>query len=158
MRVAVAAIAEVEPGVESLRDVDAEMLARHAPRLRPVELARAEHVIGENTRVLQTVEALETGNLVAVGRLFAESHASLRDRFEVSSPELDAMVEVAMAVPGVIAARMTGAGFGGCTINLVRPDAVEALQEAVASEYQRRTGLMPRVLPVHATEGAGRLR
>ena len=72
--------------------------------------------------------ALAAGDLAAVGRLFAESHASLRDRFEVSSPELDAMVEIAMAVPGVIAARMTGAGFGGCTINLVRPDAIEALR------------------------------
>ena len=124
---AVAVIAEVEPGVESLRDVDAEMLARHAPLLTPVELARAEHVVGENARVMRTVEALETGNLVAVGRLFAESHASLRDRYEVSSPELDAMVEIATATPGVVAARMTGAGFGGCTVNLVRRDAVAVI-------------------------------
>ena len=152
---AVAAIAAVEPGVESLRDVDAEMLARHAPRLKPVELARAEHVVGENTRVLRTVEALETDNLVAVGRLFAESHASLRDRYEVSSPELDAMVEIATATPGVMAARMTGAGFGGCTVNLVRRDAVATFREAVEREYPERTGRQPTVFAVEPVAGVG---
>jgi galactokinase len=152
---AVAAIAKVEPGVESLRDVDAEMLARHAPRLTPVQLARAGHVVGENARVLRTVEALETGNLVAVGRLFAESHASLRDRYEVSSPELDAMVEIATATPGVVAARMTGAGFGGCTVNLVRREAVASFRDAVEREYPERTGRQPRVLAVEPVAGAG---
>jgi galactokinase len=152
---AVATIAEPEPGVESLRDVDPEMLARHAPRLAPVELARAEHVVRENIRVLRTVEALEVGNLPAVGRLFAESHASLRDRFEVSSPELDAMVEIAAATPGVVAARMTGAGFGGCTVNLVRRDAVGALRSAIEREYPERTGREARVFAVTTADGAG---
>ena len=104
------------------------------------------------------MEALAAGDLAEVGRLFAASHASLRDRFEVSSPELDAMVDIATGVDGVIAARMTGAGFGGCTINLVRPDAIDALGAAVRSEYPARTGLTPMVLPVHAADGAGRLR
>ena len=126
-------------------------------RLDPVAFRRAEHVVTENARVEATVDALAAGDLAAVGRLFAESHASLRDRFEVSSPELDAMVEIASSVPGVIAARMTGAGFGGCTINLVRPDAVDALRDAVMTEYPSRTGLTPRVLPVAAVDGAGRL-
>jgi galactokinase len=103
------------------------------------------------------VDALAADDLPAIGRLFAESHASLRDRFEVSSPELDAMVEIASSVPGVIAARMTGAGFGGCTVNLVTPDAVEALRDAVMTRYPSRTGLTPRVLPVRAVDGAGRL-
>ena len=152
---AVAAIADVEPGIESLRDVDAEMLARHAPRLKPVELARAEHIVGENARVLRTVEALETGNLIAVGRLFAESHASLRDRYEVSSPELDAMVEIATATPGVVAARMTGAGFGGCTVNLVRRDAVAAFRDAVEREYPERSGRQPTVFAVEPVAGVG---
>ena len=152
---AVATIAEQEPGVESLRDVDPEMLARHAPRLAPVELARAEHVVHENLRVLRTVEALEAGDLEAVGRLFAASHASLRDRFEVSSPELDTMVEIATATPGVLAARMTGAGFGGCTVNLVRRDAVDAFRAAVEREYPERTGRDPRVFAVTAADGAG---
>ena len=111
----------------------------------------------ENARVLATIEALATEDLVDVGRLFAESHASLRDRFEVSSPELDAMVDIATSVDGVIAARMTGAGFGGCTVNLVRPDAVEPLRDAVLARYPAMTGLNPMVLPVRATDGASRL-
>jgi len=152
---ALATIAEQEAGVESLRDVDPEMLARHAPRLAPVELARAEHVVRENLRVLRTVEALESGNVDALGRLFAESHASLRDRFEVSSPELDAMVDIAAATPGVVAARMTGAGFGGCTVNLVRPDAVEAFRATIEREYPERTGREPRLFVVTAADGAG---
>jgi galactokinase len=115
-------------------------------------------VVTVYARVEAAVAALVAGDLAAVGRLFAESHASLRDRFEVSSPELDAMVDIASAVPGVVAARMTGAGFGGCTVNLVRPDAVDALRAAVESEYPNRTGLVPLVLPVHAAAGAGRLR
>jgi galactokinase len=104
-----------------------------------------------------TVDALAAGDLVEVGRLFAESHASLRDLYEVSSPELDAMVEIAAAVPGVIATRMTGAGFGGCTINLVRPDAIASLRDVVDSGYPPRTGLTPLILPVRAADGAGRI-
>jgi len=152
---AAAAIADAEPGVRSLRDVDPAMLARHADRLAPELRMRAEHIVGENDRVLRTIDALATGTLPAVGELFAASHASLRDRFEVSSPELDAMVEIATAVPGVVAARMTGAGFGGCTVNLVRRDAVDALREAVERDYPARTGRTPRVLAVEAADGAG---
>src|SRR4029079_12793451 len=118
---------------------------------------RATHVVTENARVEATVDALAANDLPAIGRLFAESHASLRDLFEVSSPELDAMVEITSAVPGVVAARMTGAGFGGCTVNLVRPNAIDALRAAVGLAYQARTGLMPKVLPVRAADGAGRL-
>jgi galactokinase len=155
---AAATLAAVDPTIRSLRDVSLDTLAAAANRLDPVAYRRAEHVVTENARVEATVVALGARDMAAVGRLFAESHASLRDRFDVSSLELDAMVEIAVAVPGVIAARMTGAGFGGCTINLVRPDAIEALRTAVESEYPRRTGLSPMVLPVQATAGAGRLR
>jgi galactokinase len=155
---AVAAFAAEDPSIRNLRDVTLEMLADAGDRLDPVARRRAEHVVSENVRVLATVEALAAGDLAAVGRLFAESHASLRDRFEVSSPELDAMVGIATGVPGVIAARMTGAGFGGCTVNLVRHDAVEALRAAVDERYQAMTGLLPRVLAVDAVDGAGRIR
>ena len=154
---AVAELARTDPAIRSLRDVTPEALVAARDRLDPVAFRRAEHVVTENARVEATVDALAAGDLAAVGRLFAESHASLRDRFEVSSPELDAMVEIASSVPGVIAARMTGAGFGGCTVNLVRPDAVDALRDAVMTEYPSRTGLTPRVLPVTAVDGAGRL-
>jgi galactokinase len=154
---AVAAIAQVEPGVRSLRDVDPAMLARNAERLEPTLLARAEHVVHENDRVVRTVEALAAGDLASVGELFAASHASLRDKFEVSSAELDAMVAIAVATPGVVAARMTGAGFGGCTVNVVRRDAVEAFGAAVEREYPAMTGRTPRVLVVESADGAGLL-
>jgi galactokinase len=154
---AVAALAALDPTIRSLRDVTPEILAAAADRHDPIASRRAEHVVTENARVEATVAAWAADDLAAVGRLFAESHVSLRDRFEVSSPELDAMVEIASGVPGVIATRMTGAGFGGCTVSLVRPDAIEALRDAVVTDYPGRTGLTPMVLPVRAADGAGRL-
>jgi galactokinase len=154
---AVAALARDDPAIRSLRDVTPSALADAAGRLEPVEFRRASHIVGENDRVRATVRALEAGDLETVGRLFAASHASLRDDYEVSSAELDAMVEIAVAVPGVIAARMTGAGFGGCTVNLVRPDAVGALSAAILADYPARTGLTPMILPVRTAPGAGRI-
>lgn len=154
---AVAALSRSDPSIHSLRDVSPEALAGAVGELGPVELRRARHIVGENERVGATVAALEAGDLDAVGRLFAASHASLRDDYEVSSPELDAMVEIAVGVPGVIAARMTGAGFGGCTVNLVRPDAVGALADTVRDRYPARTGLTPLILPVQVASGAGRI-
>jgi galactokinase len=154
---AVAVIARRDPAVRALRDVDLETLHRAAAsgELDAETAHRCEHVVRENGRVEAAVEAFERGDLDAVGRLFAESHKSLRDLFEVSSPELDAMVDIAISVPGVVAARMTGAGFGGCTVNLVDRDAVPQLREAVAREYPRRTGLQPRVFAVEPADGAG---
>jgi galactokinase len=150
-------IAEKEPGVHSLRDVDEAMLKRNRARLPEVVARRCEHVVRENARVMATVAAMRDGDLEAVGRLFAASHQSLRDLYEVSSPELDAMVEIASGVPGVVASRMTGAGFGGCTVNLVREGAEEALRERVLREYPGRTGLTPRVFVASAVDGASEL-
>jgi len=152
---AVATLALVDPGIRSLRDVTPALLAAERHRLDPVVARRAEHIVAENERVLAVIDALAASDLVAVGELFAAGHRSLRDLFEISSPELDALVEIADRVEGVLAARMTGGGFGGCTVNLVRPDAVEALAAAVEAEYPARTGLTPTVLRVHAAEGAG---
>jgi galactokinase len=143
--------------VDSLRDVDMLMLDRHAARVPPDPGARAHHVVAENERVLATVAALRQGDLPAVGRLFAESHASLRDLYQVSSAELDALVEIAQATPGVIGARMTGAGFGGCTVNLVEPDALERFTEAITGEYPGRTGREATVYPVTPVNGVGLL-
>jgi galactokinase len=154
---AVEAIRRREPGVRALRDVTPSMLASVLDALDPVVARRAEHIVAENERVLQAVEALGAGDLAEVGRLFYASHASLRDLYEVSSPELDALVEIARQTPGVIGARLTGAGFGGCTINLVRRDAVGALRDRVMREYPARTGLTPRVFVVEASAGARRL-
>ena len=154
---AVVTIALDDPTVRSLRDVTVAHLVAAGDRLDPVARRRAEHVVAENERVSRTVVAFEANDVAAVGEAFAESHASLRERFDVTSPELDAMVEIAVGVPGVVAARMTGAGFGGCTINLVRPDAVDALRDVVERDYPARTGLRPMVLPVRAATGVGRV-
>ncbi len=154
---AVAVIAETAPGVTSLRDVTPAMLEAARPGMDPIEAARAEHIVHENGRVLDAIAAFEAGDLASVGRLFYESHASMRDLFAISSPELDALVEIARAVPGVIGARLTGAGFGGCTINLVRRGAVAALREAVMRDYPALTGLTPRVFEVAASSGARRI-
>ncbi|MEA2536770.1 MAG: galactokinase [Chloroflexota bacterium] len=143
--------------LSSLRDVDEALLRRHGAQLDPIERRRAEHVVGENGRVLETEAALRSGDRAALGRLFAGSHASMRDLFEITTPEIDALVEIATGVPGVVAARMTGGGFGGCTINLVMPDAVGRLRAAVERDYTARTGRTPRIWEVAAAAGAGPL-
>ncbi|WP_159881949.1 galactokinase [Paenibacillus puerhi] len=102
---------------------------------------RARHVVEEIDRVLQSIEVLERGDLEAFGRLMNGSHASLRDLYEVTGPELDSMVEAAWQVPGVLGARMTGAGFGGCTVSLVHEDSVERFTLEVGRVYQEKTGL-----------------
>jgi galactokinase len=154
---AVTLLAERMPGLCSLRDLDAASLRRHQALLPENVAARALHVVSENARVLAAAAAMEAADLTELGRLFAESQASLRDHFEVSSPALDTMVDVARAIPGVVAARMTGAGSGCCTVNLVLADAVPALQAAVSREYDRMTGLRGRVYPVAIVDGAGPL-
>ena len=103
----------------------------------------------------QAAAALESGDLQSFGKLMAESHRSLRDDYQVSCPELDIMVEAAAHQPGVYGARMTGGGFGGCTINLVRADAVDHVRDAVCHDYQQRTGIIPEIFVSAAAEGAG---
>lgn len=152
---AVTAIAAWEPGVESLRDVGLQMLELHRDHIDDAAYARAAHVVTENERVLEAEAALRAGDLDAVGRVFAASHASLRNRFEVSSPALDALVEIAVGTPGVVAARLTGAGFGGCTVNLVERGRSDELRLAVERDYKARTGLTPQIFVVDAADGAG---
>ena len=152
---AVAALAADDPAIRSLRDVTQAMLPAVRARVDEETYRRCRHVVTENGRVVETLDALAADDLATVGRLWAASHASLRDDFEVVSPELDALVEIAAGVPGVAAARMTGAGFGGCTINLVERDAVGALRAAVLADYPARTRLTPRVYSVDAVAGAG---
>jgi galactokinase len=124
-------------GVPSLRDATPEMLSRLSGDL----LKRARHVVTENARVLAAVEALRTSDLARLGALMVESHASMRDDFEASAPEIDLLVELAQQADGVIGARVTGAGWGGCTVNLVRQDAVEPFAVQITDAYTRRTGL-----------------
>lgn len=148
-------LAKSLPNVSALRDVTLEQLERFGRDLPEVIYRRCHHVVTENGRVLAAAEALEHGELGRFGQLMAESHASLRDDYEVSSRELDLMVEVASKVEGVYGARMTGGGFGGCTINLVDVDHVETFTRVVAEGYEQATGLKPEIYVCEASNGAG---
>ncbi|NLI01052.1 MAG: galactokinase [Chthonomonadales bacterium] len=153
----VALLQDALPGIRALRDVAPSDLERHAAELDPVVLRRCRHVVLENERVLDSVRALEAGDLDRFGLLMNESHDSLRDDYEVSCAELDAMVEAARGVEGVYGSRMTGAGFGGCTVSLVADSAVEEFQSAVGAEYRRRTGREATFYVCRASAGAERL-
>jgi galactokinase len=141
-------------GVRALRDVDERLLAERGGSLDDVTRRRARHVITENARVLAAAEALGVGNLRQVGELMTESHRSLRDDFEVSRAELDAMVEIALAQAGCYGARMTGAGFGGCAVALVTRELAERFAASVASRYESEVGLTPAVYVCAASAGA----
>jgi len=121
--------------VPSLRDVDAATVDSFKERLEEVTYRRVRHVVTEIARTQAAAEALEAGDYETMGRLMTESHVSLRDDFEVSCPELDALVEAALGEAGVYGSRMTGGGFGGCTVTLLRREAVPAVLEAVAKQY-----------------------
>ncbi|NLW13800.1 MAG: galactokinase [Trueperella sp.] len=116
-----------DPGIHTLRDVSREQLDKVRTVLPTTIRERCEYVVAENERVADAVRALRTGDYSILGELMYQSHEGLRDLYEVSCPELDAAVEIAQATPGVLGARMVGAGFGGCTVNLVRKEAVPAL-------------------------------
>lgn len=118
---------------------------------------RAEHAVYENARVNEAVTALKKGNMVRFGQLMNESHDSLRDLYEVTGTELDTMVEEARKIPGTLGSRMTGAGFGGCTVSLVKEDAVESFIEQVGRNYEARTGLKPEFYVADAGQGACRI-
>jgi galactokinase len=139
--------------IAALRDVGPEDLARHGDSLPPDLLKRARHVVEEERRVLLSVEALRAGDLEAFGEMLNASHRSLRDDFEVSSPELDLLVELARAQPGVLGSRLTGAGFGGCTVSLVRAEAVEAFREGVVARYCAETGREGRMYVCRPADG-----
>lgn len=145
-------------GVSSLRDANLDLLHDSFGRIGSAELRRARHVVTENKRVLQAVQALEAGDVRAMGRLMDASHDSLRDDYEVSCKELDALTEAARGVEGCFGSRMTGAGFGGCTVSLVAPEAVERFQRKVAERYELATGLSPVFYVCRAAEGASRIR
>jgi galactokinase len=145
------------PGVKALRDVTPEAFEQFGHELPEVIRKRARHVITENLRVQQAAEALAAKDLTRFGALMASSHNGLRDDFEVSCIELDIMVRLAQQAEGVYGARMTGGGFGGCTINLVRADSVASFQRVVATGYERARGIVPEIYVSSAADGAGRL-
>jgi galactokinase len=141
-------------GVSALRDVDASLFAAHEAEMDPVTRQRARHVIGENARTIAAAAALAAVDVARIGVLMTESHASLRDNFEVSRVELDTMVDIALAHDGCYGARMTGAGFGGCAVALVDSAAAGAFAEHVGANYRTATGLTPAVYLCAAAAGA----
>ena len=133
------------PGIKALRDVSIADFKRYGRQLPPTVRRRAEHVVSEDDRVLRSVDALKKGGLTLFGKLMNQSHESLRELYEVSCRELDALVDAALKIPGVYGSRMTGAGFGGCTVSLVADDAVEDFLEKVPVEYKARIGVTPTI-------------
>lgn len=142
------------PHITALRDVTADDLARYGATLPPLVLARARHVVSENDRTLAGAAALRAGNLDTFGALMRASHTSLRDGYAVSIRELDVLVEAALKIPGCYGSRLTGAGFGGCTVSLVDADAVEAFQSQVMRSYQAQCGYTAAIYVCAASAGA----
>ena len=145
------------PNIRALRDVSAELLEKHLKDLPENVRKRCMHIVQENQRVLDAVESLKSGDAVRLGRLMRESHTSLRDLYEVSCRELDVMVESAEGLPGYFGGRMTGGGFGGCTVNLVRAEDAQNFTVEIARRYERETGIRPDVYICSAEDGAGKI-
>jgi galactokinase len=145
------------PHVRALRDVTLDDLEAYGHELPEIVLRRCRHVIGENARALQAAEALERGDLQAFGKLMLQSHRSLRGDYEVSCAELDLMVELGRQAEGVYGIRMTGGGFGGCTIALVQSGCLEAFKQTMQEGFERKTGTKPEIYLCSAADGVGRL-
>ena len=141
-------------GVKALRDLTPGELAARGASLEPTLQKRARHVVAENARTLQAAEAMRRGDASALGQLLDQSHQSLRDDFEVSSPALEAMVACARRDPAVHGARLTGAGFGGCALALVGRGEAEGFSARVAAAYRDQTRLTPRTYVCSAAGGA----
>jgi galactokinase len=144
-------------GVKALRDVSVETFAARQGELDEITRMRCRHVITENQRTLNGVTALRNGDVARFGALMNDSHTSLRDDYEVSCRELDIMVEAAQRQPGTLGSRMTGAGFGGCTVSLVRSEHTPAFAREVAKIYTESTGVVPDVYVCQAEDGVRRL-
>jgi galactokinase len=155
---AVKSLLEARPGISALRDISKADLETYGARLPETIRRRCRHVVSENERTLAASVALPRGDFVEMGRLMYESHESLRNDYEVSCLELDTLADLARSIEGVFGARMTGGGFGGCTVNLVRRDAVDEFQEVIGREYQRVTGTSPVIYVAEASDAAGEIK
>ena len=154
---AVAIFQQHLPNVKALRDVSVEAFRRYETELPDLARKRARHVVTEDARVLESVQALKSGDITRFGQLMNQSHDSLRDDYEVSCKELDALVDAARSLKGVYGARMTGAGFGGCTVSLVADDALDAFRRDVPPQYKAATGLETTIYVTTAAQGAERI-
>jgi len=144
-------------GVNSLRDLTAEQLEHGKSKLSEVVYRRARHVIGEIERTTNAAEGIRNSNWPTVGQLMYASHYSLRDDYEVSCSELDAVVEIAEAIRykgGIYGCRMTGGGFGGCCVALVKADAIETISKTIAAEYKKKTGIEATIFSSRPAAGA----
>src|SRR5580704_729683 len=147
-------LAQHLPGIRALRDVGIADLDKYKHALPKTIYRRCRHVVSENRRVLDAAKALESGDPDGFGRLMYASHASLRDDYEVSCQELDLLVELTSSSPGIYGARMTGGGFGGCTVNLVRAEHAAAFEAQMARTYQQATGIAPDIYVCEPAQGA----
>jgi galactokinase len=143
-----------DPSIRALRDVSVEVLDRHERDLPATIWKRCCHIVRENQRTTDAARALVKGDLDQVKKLMRQSHQSLRDLYEVSCRELDIMVEAAQNLPGFCGGRMTGGGFGGCTVNLVRREHAEKFAAQIAEHYRRETGIDPQIYSCAAEDGA----
>lgn len=146
------------PQIQDLRDVSSEDFEKYSGALPDVIFRRARHVVTENERTLRAAAALKRGDLGEFGQLMWQSHTSLSLDYEVSCRELDIMVEIAGETAGVLGARMTGGGFGGSTVNLVKRENLEGFTEKIRDEYERLTKIEPAILISDASEGAGEIK
>ena len=147
-------MAKSAPGVRALRDVTVEGLLEARLRLDATDFKRASHVVPENARPVETADALQAGDLARAGQLMNDSHASLRDLYEVSCEELDLVTEIARQQPSCFGARMTGAGFGGCAVALVKAADVAVFCDAVLTDYKARIDLPAALYPCRPEAGA----
>ncbi|MBA3514602.1 MAG: galactokinase [Pyrinomonadaceae bacterium] len=144
---------EALPGISKLRDVTSRDFEEHGGHLPEPIRRRCRHVVTENQRTLRAAASLRVGDLDEVGSLMNRSHESLRDDYEVSSAELDALVEIAQDCEGVLGSRMTGGGFGGSTVSLVHRTALEEVTRTISTAYEERTGITPKVFITEPGDG-----
>jgi galactokinase len=154
-KAAVDAIAVNHPEVELLRDARLDWIEPADSGIPDVPRKRARHIVSEDIRVKAFLDASNEGNIEKMGRLFTASHRSLQYDYEVSCEELDFLVDEALKAPGVLGSRMTGGGFGGCTVTLLRPGNQEAFRGRLSTAYKKRFGLTPQFCPVVPAAGAG---
>ncbi|HRV81441.1 MAG TPA: galactokinase, partial [Planctomycetota bacterium] len=147
------ALQPYQPGATCLRDIEQELFERHRGRLQPVLARRAMHVVSEVKRTFSARAALLAGDYSALGASMTKTHQSLRDDFEVSSPELDLLVDAATEAEGCFGSRLTGAGFGGCTVLLVDPAHVPQVVQHVQTRYSAEKGWVPAVEVFHGDQG-----
>ena len=146
------------PKIKALRDVSLDELEKYKSSVTETVYRRCRHVISENVRTLKAAEFFKSKDLTAAGKLMFESHASLRDDYEVSCKELDTLVDVASSIDGVFGARMTGGGFGGCTVNIIRKAVLDEFKRLISEGYSQRFGREPDIYEFHAADGASEVK